>query len=96
MNDAEAIRDDFADLPAVPGITDPAELTAFWCGFIDTPEAAEFVDGTERGLREQRQRGDGCPYYALTPRMIRYRRIDLHRHAMERKRRSTSDPGRAA
>ena len=93
MHDIEDIRDDLADLPAAPGDTDP---TAYWLGFITTPEAARFVNGTERGLREQRQRGDGCPYYALTPRMIRYRRIDLHRHAMERKRRSTSDPGRAA
>ena len=93
MNDIEAIRDDLADLPTVPGINDPAELFAYWFGFIATPEAAAFVDGTERGLREQRQRGDGAPYYAITPRMIRYRRIDQHRHAMTRRRRSTSDTG---
>ena len=93
MHDIEDIRADLADLPAVPDQTDP---TAYWLGFIPTPQAAAFVHGTERGMREQRQRGDGPPYYALTPRMIRYRRIDLHRHAMERKRRSTSDPGYAA
>ena len=91
MQNMEDIRDNLADLPAVPGITDPVELTTFWLEFIATQPAADFVNGTERGLREQRQRGDGCPYYALTPRMIRYRRIDLHRHAMERKRRSTSE-----
>ena len=94
MNDIEAIRDDLADVPAVPGITDPTDLLAYWYGFITTPEAAAFVNGTERGLREQRQRGDGAPYYAITPRMIRYRRIDQHRHAMQRRRRSTSDTGR--
>ena len=96
MRDIEDIREDLAALPAVPGITDPVDLTAFWFGFIATPEAAAFVNGTERGLREQRQRGDGAPYYAITPRMIRYRRIDQHRHAMERRRRSTSDPGNGA
>ena len=96
MHDIEALRDDLADLPAVPGITDPAELNAYWLGFIDTPEAALFYDGTERTMREWRQTGNGPPYHALTARMIRYRRIDLHFWAEARVRTSTSDTGQGA
>jgi hypothetical protein len=75
---------------------DPASASDYWHGLIDERAAADFLDLSVRTLQKQRQTGGGPPYYALSPRCIRYTRIGLKAHAEARARTSTSGTGEAA
>ncbi|MCH7540794.1 MAG: helix-turn-helix domain-containing protein [Proteobacteria bacterium] len=58
-----------------------------------TTEAALLTGLSPRTLESLRLRGGSPPYYAVTPRAIRYKRSDLDAWIAERRRRNTSDPG---
>ena len=67
--------------------------TDYWHGLIDERLAADFLDVTPRKMQQWRQHGDGPPYILLSPRLVKYTRARLKRHADECLRRSTVDPG---
>ena len=73
--------------PAVE--TDPD----YWHSLIDEKSAADFLNVTPRKMQQWRQHGDGPPYIRLSPRLVKYTRARLKRHADECLRRSTADPG---
>lgn len=59
-----------------------------------TAEAAFFLGLSARTLEAFRLRGGGPPYFAVTPKAVRYRRSDLEAWIWARRRTSTSDSGR--
>ena len=61
----------------------------YWYGQVNEKVAAAFLDLQPRTLQAYRQRGGGPLYVAISPRCVRYRRIDLHRWAEDRLRTST-------
>jgi hypothetical protein len=63
----------------------------FWGGLIDEKLAARFLHLSVRTLQAFRQRGYGPPYIAVSPRCVRYRRIDLREWAEARLRTSTRE-----
>ncbi len=61
----------------------------YWYSQVNEKVAAAFLDLQPRTLQAYRQRGGGPFYVAISPRCVRYRRIDLHRWAEDRLRTST-------
>ena len=61
----------------------------YWYGQINEKVAAAFLDLQARTLQAYRQRGGGPRYVAISPRCVRYRRVDLRAWAEERLRTST-------
>ena len=68
----------------------------FWHALINEQDAAEFLGLSVRTMQGMRYRGGGPRYLALSPRCVRYRRIDLREWAETHLRTSTSDPGSEA
>lgn len=66
---------------------------AFWFELIDEGPAAKFLNQSKRTLQAWRQRGGGPKFVRLSPRAVKYRRVDLRAHSEERLVQSTSDPG---
>ena len=76
-----------AERPASP---DPTIGDAdYWYGQINEKVAAAFLDLQARTLQTYRQRGSGPRYVAISPRCVRYRRVDLRAWAEARLRTST-------
>lgn len=61
--------------------------------FVKTPEAAEYLRLRPATLERWRTVGEGPPYRKLGRRVV-YAIEDLQRFVRERRRSSTSDPGR--
>ena len=57
-------------------------------------EAADFLRCSRSFLRQSRVRGDGPKFSYLTPRAVRYRRVDLEAFLDERSAQSTLYPSR--
>ena len=68
----------------------------YWQGLVDEKAAAAFYGVTVRTMQKLRQSGDGPKYIFLSPRRIRYRRIDLKADVEARIRSSTADEGEVA
>lgn len=68
----------------------------YWHALVDEKAAAAFLGLSPRTIQDYRQRGSGPRYIAISPRCLRYRRIDLRQWAESRLRASTSDPGAEA
>ncbi len=85
------------DVPSNPrAATRPAsrEGLAYWHELVDEDDAAHFVGLVPRTLQKFRQHGGGPRYVAISPRCIRYRRVDLCAWAEERLRTTTrNEPG---
>ena len=64
---------------------------AYWNELIDEKAAAEFRHQSVRTLQDYRSRGGGPRYYRLSPKCIRYRRIDLKEDAEARAATSTAE-----
>ena len=64
----------------------------YWYGQINEKVAAAFLDLQARTLQAYRQRGGGPRYIAVSPRCVRYRRVELRAWAEERLRTSTRGP----
>ncbi len=88
MNELAIVPPTPSELP--PDIETDAD---YWHGLIDERLAADFLDVTPRKMQQWRQHGDGPLYIRLSPRLVKYTRARLKRHADERLRRSTADPG---
>ncbi len=71
-----------------PAIHDPAAL-------LRPAEAAELVGVEARALEAWRNRGSGPRYVKVSPRCIRYRRIDLIEWAERRLQSTTAEDGTA-
>ena len=68
----------------------------YWHALIDTKEAAAFLGLSPRRLEGLRYLGDSPKFLSLSPRCLRYRRIDLREWAEARSHRSTSEGERNA
>ena len=84
-----------ADSVVVAGPADVAPVDGgdYWHGLIAEKPAGVFLDVTPRKMQQWRQHGDGPLYIRLSPRLVKYTRARLKKHADERLRRSTADPG---
>jgi hypothetical protein len=65
----------------------------YWFGLIDETPAADFLNLSTRQMQGYRYKGGGPIYIRLSPRCIRYRRIDLREWSEGMFRSSTSDQG---
>ena len=63
---------------------------------LRTPEAAMYLGVSPSTLCKMRLRGDGPRYSKLGSRIVVYGIADLNAYAVERRRRSTSEPGTSA
>ncbi len=63
----------------------------YWNSLINEAAAARFLGFSVRTIQGLRYRGGGPRYAALSPRCVRYRRIDLRYWAEAHLRISTSD-----
>ncbi len=63
----------------------------YWQSLINEAAAARFLGFSVRTMQGLRYRGGGPRYAALSPRCVRYRRIDLREFAEAHLRTSTSD-----
>lgn len=59
--------------------------------FISIEEAAVLTGLTRGGLAQLRFKGEGPPFYAITPRKIRYRREECIAWMASKRRQSTAD-----
>lgn len=59
--------------------------------FIDIDEASELTGLTRGGLAQLRFKGEGPPFYAITPRKIRYRESEVVEWMASKRRQSTAD-----
>ena len=59
--------------------------------FIDIEQTAKLVGLGRESLGQLRYRGDGPPFYAITPRKIRYRRGEVLAWMASKRRGSTAD-----
>src|SRR5690242_1329428 len=80
--------------PPTPGRVQPASspdsAEAFWHSLIDTKAAAAFLDMSPRRLEGLRYIGGGPRFRAISPRCVRYTRLDLAEWAEKRSRANTS------
>ncbi len=67
---------------------------AYWNELINEKAAADFRNQSVRTLQDYRSRGGGPRYYRLSPKCIRYRRIDLKEDAEARVATSTAEYAR--
>ncbi len=65
----------------------------FWYELINEAEAAKFLNLTARTIQGYRYKGGGPRYVRISPRCVKYRRIDCRDWVEVRMRTSTSDPG---
>ena len=65
------------------------EDLVYWHELVDQDAAARFLGLVPRTLQKFRQHGIGPRYVAISPRCVRYRRVDLRAWAEERLRTST-------
>ena len=88
MNELATVPPASSELP--PVVETDAD---YWYGLIGEKSAADFLDVTPRKMQQWRQHGDGPPFFRLSPRLVKYTRARLKRHAEECLRTSTADPG---
>ena len=75
-----------ASTPTLPA---SKEDLVYWHELVDQDAAARFLGLVSRTLQKFRQHGTGPRYVAISPRCVRYRRVDLRTWAEERLRSST-------
>ncbi|MDO8338440.1 MAG: helix-turn-helix domain-containing protein [Microcella sp.] len=59
--------------------------------FIDIDQTCELTGLSRGGLAQLRFRGEGPPFYAITPRKIRYRETEVVEWMASKRRQSTAD-----